>query len=519
MDITSLESHRLELQQQCDQQRTQHERNRLGQFATPPALASEIVAESLRLLGHEQSIQFLDPAFGTGSFYSALLRLGGERVIGAVGFEIDSHYGIPAQRLWEHTNLTLKIEDFTKAVFDTPNANLVICNPPYVRHHHLSASEKLILGHASESLGVKLSGLAGLYCYFMVLAHRCLLPGAVSAWLVPSEFMDVNYGEAIKQYLLKRVTLLRLHRFDSKEVQFSDALVSSAIVWFRNTPPSGSETVQVSYGGSLDTPSVSASIFVRELQAQAKWTRIPSEHQLCADEGAPSVRIGDLFTIKRGLATGDNGFFILSEKRISELGISQRFLKPILPSPRYLKQDIVEADSCGLPLLDRRLFLIDCSLDEHALREAEPALAEYLETGKKNVAAGYLCSSRSPWYSQEKRPPAPFLCTYMGRTDGDGRTFRFILNRSAATAANVYLLMYPKPAIRHSLDQPAAAQQVFELLKNIPMPSMTSEGRVYGGGLHKLEPRELANVPAEAIAAALMNRPTKGVQMKLGTSA
>ncbi|HEV3443367.1 MAG TPA: hypothetical protein VG099_01935 [Gemmataceae bacterium] len=41
------------------------------------------------------------------------------------------------------------------------------------------------------------------------------------------------------------------------------------------------------------------------------------------------------------------------------------------------------------------------------------------------VATGTKCarlrkarydSRRIPWYAQEKRAPAPFLCTYMGRT-------------------------------------------------------------------------------------------------------
>jgi hypothetical protein len=46
--------------------------------------------------------------------------------------------------------------------------------------------------------------------------------------------MDVNYGKAVKHYLLSRVTLLHIHRFDPNGVQFADALVSSAVVWFRN---------------------------------------------------------------------------------------------------------------------------------------------------------------------------------------------------------------------------------------------------------------------------------------------
>lgn len=56
----------------------------------------------------------------------------------------------------------------------------------------------------------------------------------IAGWLIPSEFMDVNYGKALKAYLLREVTLLHIHRFEPNNVQFDDALVSSAVVWFKN---------------------------------------------------------------------------------------------------------------------------------------------------------------------------------------------------------------------------------------------------------------------------------------------
>ena len=97
-------------------------------------------------------------------------------------------------------------------------------------------------------------------------------------------------------------------------------------------------------------------------------------------------------------------------------------------------------------MLKRRLFLLDCQMSEREISERLPALGAYLEEGKANgIADRYLCRHRSPWYSQERRPAAPFLCTYLGRSDKkNGRPFRFIMNHSIATAPNVYLMLYPR---------------------------------------------------------------------------
>ena len=69
-----------------------------------------------------------------------------------------------------------------------------------------------------------MSGLAGLYCYFLLIAHAWLAENGLAAWLIPSKFMDVNYGDEVKRYLTERVSLLQIHRFCPSDVQFDDAL-------------------------------------------------------------------------------------------------------------------------------------------------------------------------------------------------------------------------------------------------------------------------------------------------------
>jgi hypothetical protein len=44
--------------------------------------------------------------------------------------------------------------------------------------------------------------------------------------------------------------------------------------------------------------------------------------------------------------------------------------------------------------------------------QQQPALWQYLQTAAaRGIRDGYLVGKRSPWYKQEHRAPAPFLCT------------------------------------------------------------------------------------------------------------
>lgn len=491
-----IELHRQELQTQLDTLKTSTERNILGQYATPFAFAEEIVEQTQTYFQNEQQISFLDPAFGTGVFYSALLsQVPLHRIQKAQGFEIDPHYATPTRNLWNNWNIQLDTVDFTDIsapVNENDKYNLIICNPPYVRHHHIQQDKKEQLQRFIRfHWNYTISGLTGLYCYFLFYADCWLRQNGIGCWLIPNEFLDVNYGKILKTYLTKNVTLLRIHKFSSEDVKFHDALVTSVIVWIKKQKPLPDETVVFSSGKSLRKPKYEKRLLLRTLNSSDKWTRYFGTTRILQNDTSPLI--GDYFTIKRGIATGDNNFFILPESKIARDKLPIKFFRPILPSPRYLSTDIIESFQDGTPNIEKRLFLLDCQLAEETVEKEYPLLWMYLVKGRGTVSDRYICRHRTPWYRQEHREPTPFLCTYMGRNE---KPFRFVLNKSQAIAANVYLLLYPKPVLKRLLEQDARIfNAIWECLNNIDMKRFIQNGRVYGGGLHKLEPRELHSIP------------------------
>ena len=501
--VIGIEAQRLMVQEQLDARKHAAERNRLGQFATPTGLALDIQRYAKAQLGICEDVRFIDPAIGTGAFYSALLNVFPQTQIStAVGYEIDEYYGRPATKLWSGTGLDVRLEDFTKA--KTPASpekfNLLICNPPYVRHHHIINAEKHRLNlRAQNDCGVKLTGLSGLYCYFLILSHAWMADDGLAGWLIPSEFMDVNYGVSVKQYLLDKVTLVHIHRFDPSDVQFTDALVSSSVIWLRNKPCQTGHRVRFTFGGPLEQPKHERFVPVEVLRHDPKWTRYPLKNNHQATEGP---RLGDFFNIKRGLVTGNNKYFILPDEMIKQRGLPMEAFKPILPSPRYVPTNEVNGDHNGYPILEHRLFLLDPPWTEIEIKERFPNLWMYLEEGKsEGVPDRYLCRHRTLWYTQELRPPAPFVCTYLGRSNTQNDTpFRFILNNSNATAANVYLMLYPKDRVKRILqDRTELKWQVWEFLNQICPQAMLGEGRVYGRWAAQVRAQRAGKCPGGSV--------------------
>jgi adenine-specific DNA-methyltransferase len=337
--------------------------------------------------------------------------------------------------------------------------------------------------------------LSGLYIYFVLLADAVLADGAIASWLLPAEFLYVNYGRVLRDYLTSKVTLLSVHHFNPDDVQFDDALVSSCIVTYRKTRPSTGALCEVSYGGDYLAPQEQRTVPITELRMLNKWTMAHFD-----DDGPSSdiPRIKDLFSVRRGIATGANDFFIIDRETVDQFDIPRIFLKPILPSPRYLDDPIIHATSDGLPTVPGFRYLLDCPLSPGEVRGRYPGLWRYLEEGiARGIPDGYLCAQKDVWYFQERRAPAPFLASYMGRANGKRECpIRFFVNFSDAIVTNVFLNLYPTSDLAGCLDGDRDRMiELGQVLSNVPAECILHAGRAYGGGLHKIEPKELLEVP------------------------
>jgi hypothetical protein len=276
-------------------------------------------------------------------------------------------------------------------------------------------------------------------------------------------------------------------------MQFQDALVTSTVVFYSTGKTEG--TVLFTAGDDIHKPDIKKNILTKDLNLNDKWSWYFSAKPR---QNKNMTTIGNYFFVKRGIATGSNKHFILTDEAVKRLDISCEYLKPILPSPRYIRSSIIEIGPDGRIEGIKKLYLLNITCSETEMINLPQSLIRYLDEIYPAIKDNYIIRNRSPWFKQEYRPECPFLISYMGRNPKE--PFRLFLNKTNATVPNVYLMLYPKFNWKEAEAQNSGfLKKMHAKLQNINPETFVLSGRVYGGGLYKLEPKELMNVPIDNI--------------------
>ena len=505
------------------------EMSRGSTFVTPPEYARDMAQCAIDAFGNDNTkINFGDSAIGTGALFIAIKRLvdtinneKGKNYSFDSAIGIDINYEMAREAFLRCNKRKLKViyGDAVSPRIDKnleEKRNMMIVNPPYNRHEEIpSRYRKQMMQLAKKQTGIQISADAGLYVYHLLIMDKWLEKGGVAVWLLPSIVLQARYGEAVRKYLTENVKIMRLHVYNEEKSQFSKALVSTTIIVFKKISPKEADRVKVSFGDSIDSPSLSKSLSIKELKEGINnWRNVIVNSQRDNKQKTSTSRelqFSSLFDIKRGIATGANSFFVLDREDAKKNGIPEAALKPVLPKARMLENMIVRAKEDGYPDVKRQLVLIDCDLEESVIENKYPSFYSYLQKAKepdkngKAIVDRNLIKSRNPWYKQEKREPPLYLLTYMGRKKENLPSLYFILNKSKATALNTYILLYPKQWLAELLkNDDNLCEKLLEALNYSSKKVIEQQTRVYSGGLQKLEPNELKELMVYQLPKEIM---------------
>ena len=199
-------------------------------------------------------------------------------------------------------------------VFSNGGFDVIIGNPPYVRHEIIKEFKPSFQKEYETYLST-----ADLYVYFIELGIKALKTNGLLGFINPNKFIKASYGKNLKQFLSK-LQIEQLIDFGELNV-FQDAVTSPLILIISNKAfEYDAKYLQIQTLKNLDInfSLISEAISLKpEIFQQEKWNLI-SEQELSilnkVQNNGISIADNKELDIKRGLLTGLNDAFIISEE-------------------------------------------------------------------------------------------------------------------------------------------------------------------------------------------------------------
>ena len=469
------------------------ERNtkQLGQVTTPEPIA-DLMAKWV-MSAKPGSV--LDPAAGLGGLLAACRKFQRQTVL--IGVERDSET-LQRAKTSAPNGTKLILADYLKS--DAGRFDGIIANPPYIKSQRLDYSEKDWC-YFEERFGTPLDRLTNIYALFLLKIWEDLAPHGRAAVILPAEFLNANFGEEIKERLVRTIRPVAITAFAPSLNIFEDALTTSAILFLEKgrspTLPcwvkraDSIEDASHFLTGLLAEAATCAGdgcIDLKKLQPRAKWLNLLFNGERPTGSGALSNRVGDYFNCRRGIATGANDFFCLSRADIREHHLTEAHVEPCVTKAVDADGLVFTRDKFdSLVARERRCFLLNPSRNGQDLMR-------YLKLGEQQgIPQRHLPNHRPVWYLPENRAAADIWVAVFSRA-----SVKYILNTSGAKNLTCFHGLYAKPGC----DSLAPLMTLF-LNSSGGSCSFSQVNRFYGDGLNKLEPKDVEEMPCPAMTKLL----------------
>jgi len=455
-------------------------RRRLGTFFTPPAVVDLMLQRTEAVVGTPNTV--IDPGAGVGAFTVAARRRWPTATVIAVDLNVVT-LGLLAARCTAHglEGITLVLDDYLSWItnkYDTLSGpRLALGNPPYTRHHELPAKVKRAALQAAGELVS--SSLAGLSTYFLATTLNALQPGDSLCFLLPGSWTETRYGREARGALWDaQQRQVEFYAFPPTLDVFPGTRVTAMVLLVGPERDSGQ-------------PATASTATLNDGVVQVGRPRTRSR------KGPPPatlgtwlwprrhpgridwVQLGELARVRRGVATGANSFFFLTDAARADLpaGVTM----PALVRLRHVPGFVLDGhchDAIGSQGLPRWLL----TLNDDGLLSDERIVALLNEGQEQGVHLRHLTSLRDHWYQVETVAPPDVFIAPMSKGQ-----LRAVRNEVEAIPSNSIYGIYVK-------DITLATPLANYLNSTNGQRALKLQGRHYGRSLLKLEPRNLLAV-------------------------
>lgn len=423
----------------------------------------------VRALDNLPRSNWLEPSHGSGVFLTALaeLNIPASR-IRAVDLDTSS---TPQDELAE----TIRGVDFLQwSSLTAERFDRIVGNPPYVAISRLQNSARRAAACVKDFDDLPIGSCSNTWYAFVLCAIRLLRDGGSLGFVLPSAVEYAEYSGSLREAIRDRfesIELLRCRR------PLFDGVQEGTVVVIARGYKQGPFTFR---RREFQTPNR----LIAALSASSNGTRPCPRQNRCDMDGA--VAFSEIADLRLGGVTGDNRYFLLTDKQRKQRGIPAQACKPVVSRARHLCAPVLtKRDWNVLKSSNERVWLFK----PRPASLKKPSVRRYLRRSSKNGGchrSAYKVSVRSPWYS------TPLPSKPDGFVSGMSRFGPWICLskfRQLNATNTLYVVRF-----NSSLSENQRFGYALALLCSPVQRQLRRAARRYADGLIKYEPSALTNL-------------------------
>lgn len=449
-----------------------------GSYYTPHDLVDFMITYLKR---EQQDFScILEPSAGDGRFLSLLLQ----ETLHIDAIELFEEKVRYIQDTYSDHRLQVIRNDFIDyASHYTGSYSLIIGNPPYINLKVMDSETVEKARQLCEKAGLAKNAMQNMWLAFVVGACQLLKKNGAIFFVLPMEFLQVQYAEKLREYLEEKFNTIHIVSF--RETIFTEIEQEICLVYLTNKKKKTKHILYGIYQNASSREPLCVNLIQKNKPLQ-KWSNAilsDEEISILKEKTKQYTKIETMGQIAPGIVTGGNKYFILTENQVDEFQC-RKFVLPIVQKASFIYKNTIEIDNSVLESIKQKnkpLYLLNLAKVSEELPEA---LEEYLKwAGEQKIADTELknrfkCANRNPWYG------VPIV------NKGDVVFFKRydILPRIYINRANVHTTDAGYHIrLKQEFD---AASFVFCFFNSMTLAECEFNGRYYGGGVSELVPSE-----------------------------